>query len=238
MKNSIRNEFEHLIYDEYIRMETIIKLLKRLLGDDHLRFLIYTLLNKKNYPSIHKYSIICCNPTADDGAHPTSGAYTINHDFPKLPFDIFTGLYFPPKYYKIGDTVDIYIGGQPVFTMTIDNPNKIYKPFCDFYWIYLIYLPYHNVLIHTKGKPFYAIGLNIPSNLIDYDKKSIIRHIAPNGTSLTYEHGMGIIRKSVKISTYDLPPYIRSANIIKRYIKKLMRDKEIYASMGPLVVYI
>jgi hypothetical protein len=105
-------------------------------------------------------------------------------------------------------------------------------------------------MIDTNGKPFIAIGLNIPLDMTDYDMdivstnlmdsvtKSNRLHIAPNGTFIEYNGGMGIIAKSVKRSTYELPPYINAATFIKQQLKTFIRNKELYASMGTLVVTI
>jgi len=144
-------------------------------------------------------------------------------------FDILTGLYFPSEFYSSGDIIDVHVGGYSICKITIDSPNRIYKPFSDFYWLYVKSLYYNEVEILTNDRPFYAIGVRIHALFQKYICSVAIEHVSPNGLAMRYISGMGgigqcdITNPDVIKNMYTSPPYIYAAKLIKKHMRAYHR---------------
>lgn len=148
--------------------------------------------------------------------------------------DILIGLYFPEGLYKVGDTVVISIGNLTLCTLVLNDLNKIYKPFFDIDWLYLISLQYVKVTVDTNDRSFYAVGIYIDDN----QRKEVARFghklMAPNGKLLEISGGYAYFAGD-GIEYYNSSPYVYSANLIKKHIKRYISKKN---SSEPFVVYI
>jgi len=227
----------------YDATEDLMKRLRFLLGPNYAKYLVQRLIEMElplsywsscgykrlydNQDELNRFNLIA-------GESYSYTAWSCEDGYVRRKCDVLAGLYFPENLYNVGDTVDIWIGSTKICTMVLDDLNKIYKPFFDTHWLYLIALQYAKVVIDTKDKPFYVIGIYIDNNVRRTVARCEHRLMAPNGKILEISGGFANFVDD-NVDSYNSPPYVYAANLIKKHMRKFMKNKK---ENDVMVVYI